>query len=205
MRDVDFQYARRIGRTVRLVASAEETEQGLLLAVRPALVPASAILAHVSGSYNAVWVRGAHGADTFYYGRGAGPTPTGVAVVSDIINVARELTVGGPLRVSPFAYEALEHASPASIDAEARPYYLRFRVRDQPGIIADLAGILASSNASIDAVLQEPSKDKADLPFVITLEPAARSAVMGAVAKMKTLDYLVDEPMAMPMLGGLDS
>ena len=203
VRDVDFLYARRIGRTVRLVASAEETEHGLLLAVRPALVPATAILAHVSGSYNAVWVRGAHGADTFYYGRGAGPTPTGVAVVSDIMNVARELANGGSLRVSPFAYEALDQASPAPIDDETRPYYLRFRVRDRPGIVADLASILASSKVSIDAVLQEPSENKDDLPFAITLEPSPRKAVLGAVTKMAALDYLVDAPLALPMLGGL--
>ncbi|MEZ5364862.1 MAG: homoserine dehydrogenase [Bryobacterales bacterium] len=203
VRDVDFLYAKRIGRTVRLIASAEETEGGLLLAVRPALVPSSAILAHVSGSYNAVWVRGAHGADTFYYGRGAGPTPTGVAVVSDIMNVARELANGGSLRVSPFAYEALEQGAPADIDEEVQPYYLRFRVRDQPGIIADLAGILAEAHVSIDAVLQEPSGDKQDLPFVITLEPAPRRAVFDAVARMGKLDYLVETPLALPLLGAL--
>jgi homoserine dehydrogenase len=203
VRDVDFLYARRIGRTVRLVASAEETANGLLLAVRPALLPSSAILAHVSGSYNAVWVRGAHGADTFYYGRGAGPTPTGVAVVSDIMNLARELANGGSLRVSPFAYEALESGPPAPIDEEIQPYYLRFRVRDRPGIIADLAGILAASRVSIDAVLQEPSADKNDLPFVITLEPAPRRAVLEAVGAMQGLEYLVDQPLALPMLGGL--
>ena len=202
VRDVDFLYAKRIGRTVRLIASAEETSAGLLLAVRPALVPTSAILAHVSGAYNAVWVRGAHGADTFYYGRGAGPTPTGVAVVSDIMNVARELANGGSLRVSPFAYEALEQASPGAIADEVRPYYLRFRVRDRPGIIADLAGILASSRVSIDAVLQEPSADKDDLPFVITLEPAPRRAVLEAVARMSSLEFLVDRPLALPMLDG---
>jgi homoserine dehydrogenase len=202
VRDVDFLYAKRIGRTVRLIASAEETDAGLLLAVRPALVPTSAILAHVSGAYNAVWVRGAHGADTFYYGRGAGPTPTGVAVVSDIMNVARELANGGSLRVSPFAYEALEQASPGAIEDEVRSYYLMFRVRDRPGIIADLAGILASSLASIDAVLQEPSADKDDLPFVITLEPAPRRAVLEAVARMSALEFLIDRPLALPMLDG---
>ncbi len=204
VRDVDFLYARRIQRTVRLIASAEQTENGLLLAVRPALAPVAAILSHVSGSYNAVWVRGAHGADTFYYGRGAGPTPTGVAVVSDIMNVAREIANGGSLRVSPFAYQALQRASLAAIDEEVRPYYLRFRVRDRPGIIADLAGILAAAGVSIDAVLQEPSEDKDDLPFVITLEPAPRRAVLEAVANMRDLDYLVEPPLALPMLGGLE-
>ena len=69
---------------------------GLILSVRPALIPTSTILASVQGSYNAVWVRGIFGEDTFYYGRGAGPNPTGVAVVSDLMRVAREIRSGSP-------------------------------------------------------------------------------------------------------------
>ena len=84
-----------------------------------------------------------------------------------------------------------------------QPYYLRFRVRDRPGIIADLAGILAEARVSIDAVLQEPSGDKNDLPFVITLEPAPRRAVFDAVSHMAKLDYLVEPPLALPLLGAL--
>src|SRR5689334_21572213 len=71
IRSIDFAYARRLGQTVRLVASAERADDGLLLSVQPALVPADTILAHVQGAYNAIWVRGAFGQDTFYYGRAA--------------------------------------------------------------------------------------------------------------------------------------
>ena len=205
IRDVDFLYADRLRHTVRLLAAAERTADGLYLAVRPALLPKSAILAHVSGSYNAIWVRGAHGADTFYYGRGAGPTPTGVAVVSDLINIARELLMGGSERVSPFAHAELELGSPADIGREVRPYYLRFRVRDRPGIIAELAGILASADISVDAVLQEPSEAKQDLPFVITVEPAPRRSIEQAVERMSGLDFLVEKPLTLPFEKGLES
>ena len=75
--------------------------------MRPALIPVSTILAGVQGPYNAVWVKGQFGEDTFYYGRGAGSNPTGVAVVSDMMRVAREIRCGSPSRVSPFAHERL--------------------------------------------------------------------------------------------------
>ena len=171
IRDIDFAYASRLGQTVRLIASADDGPEGLLLSVRPVLVPKETILAHVQGSYNAIWVRGVHGEDTFYYGRGAGATPTGVAVVSDLMRVAREIVSGSSERVSPFAHAALEQHAPVSIEKQVRPHYLRFRVRDQPGIIAKLASILAEAGISLDAVLQEPRFDKGDLPFVITVEP----------------------------------
>src|SRR5271165_6884592 len=85
---VDFEYAHQLRHTIRLLCSARQTSSGLLLSVRPCLVPSSTILANVKGAYNAIWVKGLYGEDTFYYGRGAGSTPTGVAVVSDLMKVA---------------------------------------------------------------------------------------------------------------------
>jgi homoserine dehydrogenase len=196
---MDFSYAHRLGHTIRLVGSARQTPEGLLLAVRPALIPLSAILAHVDGAYNAVWVKGVHGGDTFYYGKGAGPQPTGVAVVSDLMRVAREIVNGSPERVSPFAHDRLREYAPISIHRQVRPYYLRFRVVDRPGIIASLAAILASAHISLEAVLQEPCANKQDLPFVITLEPTSEGAVREAVEKMKDLDFLLEPPLALPM------
>ena len=203
IRPIDFAYARRLGHTVRLIASAHQAEEGLLLSVRPALVPKHTILAHVDGSYNAIWVRGVHGADTFYYGRGAGPTPTGVAVVSDLMRVAREIVNGSPERVSPFAHSRLKQHAPIAIDNQVRAHYLRFRVRDRPGIIASLGAILAEAGISLDAVLQEPSDNKEELPFVITVEPTIERAVAEAVNQMRGLDFLVDDPLAMPLEAGL--
>ncbi len=203
IRDVDFLYANRLNHTVRLVASAEDSAGGLFLSVRPVLLPRKAILASVAGSYNAIWAAGAHGADTFHYGRGAGPTPTGVAVVSDLISVARELTKKSPIHASPFAFTDLEERQPTPLDEEIRGYYLRFRVRDRPGIIAELARLLAAADVSIDAVLQEPSFDRQDLPFVITTEPAPHRALSQALESMSGLDFLVEPPLAMPLEPGL--
>jgi homoserine dehydrogenase len=199
----DFDYAHQLGHTIRLVCGALQTERGLILSVRPALIPQSTILAGVKGAYNAVWVKGQFGADTFYYGRGAGPNPTGVAVVSDLMRVAREIRGGSPDRVSPFAHERLGEYQPVSITLQHRPYYLRFRVDDRPGIIAELAGILASKQIGLEAVLQLPCDTKHDLPFVITVEPTSELAIREAVAQMNRLEFLKEPPLALPMEPGL--
>src|SRR5579883_604606 len=124
---LDFQYATQLKHTIRLVCGARQTADGLILFVRPALIPTSTILAGVQGPYNAVWVKGEYGEDTFYYGWGAGH-PTGVAVASDLMRVAREIRSGSPERVSPFAHERLGSYQPVSITHQKRAYYLRFRV-----------------------------------------------------------------------------
>ena len=196
---MDFRYAHTLRHTIRLVCAARQTHDGVILSVRPALIPQSTILAGVQGAYNAVWVKGAFGEDTFYYGRGAGPRPTGVAVVSDLMRVAREIRYGSPERVSPFAHERLGEYKPVSVALQKRAYYLRFRVDDRPGIIASLAGILASKHISLESVLQEPCDTKHDLPFVITVEPTSEQSVRDAVDEMSRLDFLREPPLALPM------
>ena len=195
----DFDYAHQLRHTIRLVCGASQTERGLILSVRPALIPQSTILASVQGAYNAVWVKGHFGADTFYYGRGAGASPTGVAVVSDLMRVAREIRSGSPERVSPFAHERLGEYKPVPITFQHRPYYLRFRVDDRPGIIAALAGILSAKQIGLEAVLQLPCDTKHDLPFVITVEPSSELAIQEAVAEMRKLTFLREPPLALPM------
>src|SRR5579885_866460 len=199
---VDFQYAHQLQHTIRLLCLARQTNQGLLLSVRPSLIPQSAILAQVKGAYNAIWVRGAYGEDTFYYGRGAGSKPTGVAVVSDLMRVAREIRFGSPERVSPFAHERLGEYKPLPIPTQKLPYYLRFRVEDKAGIIATLATVLAKHNIGIDAVLQLPREDWRDLPFVVTTEPAREQAIREALLEIRNADFLVESPFAMPMERG---
>jgi homoserine dehydrogenase len=199
---VDFEYAHQLKHTIRLLCLARQSDDGLLLSVRPSLIPQSAILAQVQGAYNAVWIRGVYGEDTFYYGRGAGAKPTGVAVVSDLMRVAREIRHGSPERVSPFAHERLGEYKPLPIATQALPYFLRFRVEDKAGIIATLATILAKHKIGIDAVLQLPREDWRDLPFVITTEPAKEQAIRDALVEIREADFLVEPPLAMPMERG---
>jgi homoserine dehydrogenase len=199
---VDFEYAHQLKHTIRLLCLARQSETGLLLSVRPSLIPQNTILSQVQGAYNAVWIRGEYGEDTFYYGRGAGAKPTGVAVVSDLMRVAREIRFGSPQRVSPFAHEKLGEYKPQPISTQRLPYYLRFRVEDKAGIIATLATILAKHHIGIDAVLQLPREDWRDLPFVITTEAAEERSLREALVDIREADFLVEPPLAMPMQRG---
>ena len=196
---VDFEYAHLLHHTIRLVCAARQTPAGLILSVRPSLIPESTILAGVRGAYNAVWVRGKFGSDTFYYGRGAGPHPTGVAVVSDLMRVAREIRGGSPERVSPFAHARLGEYKPIPVTLHESAYFLRFRVEDRPGIIAQLASALAAENISIDAVLQLPAANWRDLPFVVTVQPAAEASIRAAIGRMTGMKFFIEPPLAMPM------
>ena len=197
--EVDFRYARMIRHSIRLICGARRIPEGIVLSVRPALIPMATILAGVQGPYNAVWVKGEYGEDTFYYGWGAGALPTGVAVVSDLMRVAREIRSGSPERVSPFAHERLGGNKPVSVALQKRAYYLRFRVDDRPGIIAKLASILASRKIGLESVLQESCDTKHDLPFVITTEETTEHLIREAVKEMAVLDFMKEAPLALPM------
>jgi homoserine dehydrogenase len=200
---IDFRYAHQLGCTIRLLCSARHEGDGLFLSVRPALIPLKTIIASVQGAYNAVWSKGAFGADTFYYGRGAGSLPTGVAVVSDLMQVARDLRFGSLQRVSPFGFTAISDAEPRDIGEQRREWFLRFRVKDQPGIIAALSAILAEYHIGIDAVLQLPDEDWRSLPFVITLEKTVESNLRAAMARMAQFEFMAEPPFAMPLERGL--
>ena len=200
---IDFRYAHQLGCTIRLLCSARHEGDGLFLSVRPALIPLSTVLASVQGPYNAVWAKGAFGADTFYYGRGAGSLPTGVAVVSDLMQVARDLRFGSLRRVSPFGFTSVPDADPRDIGEQSREWFLRFRVMDKPGIIAALSAILAEYHIGIDAVLQLPDEDWRSLPFVITLEKTVESNLRAALARMAQFDFMAEPPLAMPLERGL--
>jgi homoserine dehydrogenase len=194
----DFAYAHRLGYTIRLIAAGVRNGDGLSLYVRPVLVPQTAMLAKVQGSYNAVWVKGKYGEDTLYYGRGAGE-PTGVAVVSDIMSAARDLRHGSSLRTPAFGYLAPREITAVGIEAGPRPYFLRFLVTDEVGIIARLANIIADEKINIDAVFEEPNQDADNLAFVISVKPTTETAVSAALARMEKLSFLREPPLVLPM------
>jgi homoserine dehydrogenase len=193
----DFAYAHRLGYTIRLIAAGVRHGDGLSLYVRPVLVPQSAMLAKVEGSYNAIWVKGKYGEDTLYYGRGAG-APTGVAVVSDIMSAARDLRHGSSLRAPAFGYWAPQETTRVR-EAGQSPYFLRFLVRDEVGIIARLATIIADEKMNIDTVFEEPNQDADNLAFVISVKPTTEAAIGAALARMEKLSFLREPPLVLPM------
>ncbi len=194
---IDFTYAKRLECTLRQVSWAERgrgSEHQLFASVRPALVPLSSPLARVDGSQNLVTVQGEYGGATTFSGFGAGGDPTAVAVVSDLMSIARA-GLGAEVH---FARE-LEGKVEVGTDFTS-PHYVRFTVADGPGIIASLATRLAAHGINIDAVLQLPGHEKAQLPFVMTLEACPVSVLDAALAEINVLPFHVRRPMTVPIL-----
>ncbi len=193
---VDFEYARQIGCTIRQVAWAERTDDPGLIraAVGPALVPLGSPLASVRGSENLVMLRGQYGGETTFGGLGAGGDPTAVAVVSDLLAIARE---AGPFMARAAAVRA------EVTGAFVSPHYVRFTVADRPGIIATLATVFARHDINIDAVLQRPGFPEGRRPFVVSLDPAPSSAIDRAMREIAAFDFHGVPPVAMPVLSSL--
>jgi homoserine dehydrogenase len=195
---VDFIYGSHLGYTIRLICSARIDQGELAISVGPTLVPRTSILAKVDGSFNAILITGESGGRSMYYGRGAGGGPTGIAVVSDIIRMAREMSRGITNLSPTLNYLTLQKEPLMNAAKFQFPYSLRFIAKDRPGIIARLAEILAKHQINIDAVLQEKSfENKQHLPFVITLEAAPEDAVKQAIVEMDNLDFLTEPPLAL--------
>ncbi len=192
---VDFEYAKQLGCTIRQISAAELKGEKLFAAVQPSLVEFSSPLARVEGSQNLVVVTGTYGGETVFGGHGAGGHPTAVAVVSDILAVARSQQASTTLDPE----SALDKSPAVSADFTAK-HYLRFLVKDGPGIIATLATILSQGGINIDSVLQKPDCPKSHLPFLITLEECIVSVVEQALQQINQLDFLVQPCLHLPIL-----
>ncbi len=195
--DVDFTYAQRLGFTIRQVSRVERIDgrpTEVDASVQPALVREGSALARVQGSENLVVTSGQNGGEVGFSGRGAGGDPTAVAVLSDVLAVARHSSPPGWFR------DVADDTAVTVAHERRSAQYLRFVVRDRPGIIATLADRLATHGLNIDAVLQEPGCDKEALPFVITLEACRQSDVAAALAEIAPLDFLVQPPVSLPIV-----
>jgi len=180
--------------TIRQLSRAKKTTENLLASIEPALVHSSSPLVAVEGGQNLVMSTGKYGGETVFAGHGAGGNPTAIAVVSDLIAIARSRSVGG-IAEDDTAYVKL----PVSSDFTSR-HYLRFKVKDEPGIIASLAQILCRYGINIDAVFQKSGYPKSNLPFAITLESCPASQVEEALKEIAPLDFLVQPCLNLPIL-----
>jgi homoserine dehydrogenase len=195
---VDFAYARRLNHTIRLIASARRRARGRLeIFVRPMMIPASSQLANVLGSINGILLMGNKGGNTTITGRGAGGEPTGVAVLSDVVEIARAMATGGG-GSTPLGYETWHPSRIAPASENIISAYLRLVVRDRPGILARVCALLARHRINIDSVLQEPALPKNHLPFVMTLEPRREKHVALAVAEIARLPFMARPPLMLP-------
>jgi len=190
---VDFTYSHELGCTIRQISRAERRNGHIYASVQPALVPIDSPMAHITGSLNLVLSSGKYGGQTAFSGHGAGGHSTAVAVVSDLLDIARGRH-GDNARP-----EVAADVLPVSGNF-ASAYYLRFTVRDRPGIVAAIANALAAHAINIDALLQKPGFDKDALPFVVTLEQCPAEQLEAAMQDIRKLDFLVHAPLTMPIL-----
>ncbi len=185
----DIKYAEQLGYRIKLLGIAKRREHGVELRVHPTLIPAKRLIANVEGAMNAVLVQGDAVGATLYYGKGAGAEPTASAVIADLVDVTRLATADPENRVPHLAFQADQLADLTILPIEQieTAYYLRMRVEDKPGVLADITRILADNAISIDAMLQkEPGEGEAQTDIVVlthrTIEAQANAALAGIEA-----------------------
>ena len=186
---VDFAYARELGATIRQISSAERINGGIRARVAPMLVPRASPLALSHGTQNTVVTSGRFGGEVVFSGHGAGGPETAVAVLSDVLAIA-----GNSVQLQP-------PATPLSVSGDVyAPHYLRFIVRDQPGIVAAIASALAAEHVNLDAMLQHRGHSSERLAFVMTTEPCLRSTLERAVTKAAGMPFMAEPPLILQTL-----
>ncbi len=190
----DIRYAEELGYRIKLLGITRRAKQGIELRVHPTLVPARRLIANVEGVMNAILVKGDAVGPTLYYGAGAGSQPTASAVVADLIDVTRLITADPEHRVPHLAFQPdrLSDVRILPIGEVETSYYLRMRVRDQPGVLADITRILADSSISIDAMVQkEPGAGERRVDIVMLTHLAVEKNVDAAIRRIESLATVV--------------
>jgi len=186
----DIAYAGELGYRIKLLGITKRTKKGVELRVHPTLVPEKRLIANVEGVMNAILVKGDAVGPTLYYGAGAGSQPTASAVVADLVDVTRLITADPEHRVPHLAFQPdrLSDEPILSIEAVETCYYLRMRVADRPGVLADVTRILADSKISIDAMVQkEPGEGAKRVDIVMLTHLALERNVNAAMARIAKL------------------
>ncbi len=194
---IDIRHAEELGHRIKLLGITRRRPEGVELRVHPTLVPAKRLLANVEGAMNAVLVNGDAVGHTLYYGKGAGSAPTASAVVADLIDLARRHGCEGGtpvphLGVSPQWRRPLPVLP---IEQVTSGYYLRLRVSDRPGVLADITRVLAAEGISIDAFVQhEPQDGSGQTDVVLITHRCLEAAVMRATEQLEALDAVLMPP-----------
>jgi homoserine dehydrogenase len=186
----DIGYAEELGYRIKLLGITKRAAKGIELRVHPTLVPARRLIANVEGVMNAILVKGDAVGPTLYYGAGAGAQPTASAVVADLVDVTRLITADPEQRVPHLAFQPdqLSDEIVLSIHEIETSYYLRMRVMDKPGVLADITRTLADSSISIEAMVQkEPGEGERQVDIVLLTNRALEADVNRAIATIEKL------------------
>lgn len=191
--DRDITYAEELGYRIKLLGITRRATGGIELRVHPTLIPAERLIASVEGAMNAILVKGDAAGVTMYYGAGAGSEPTASAVIADLIDVTRLMEAEPAERVPHLAFqpEALSDVPILPMSEVQTSYYLRLRVTDQVGVLADIARVLADAEISIDAMLQKGPADSDGETDIVILTHRTReqnfNAAMKAMVRLPTV------------------
>jgi homoserine dehydrogenase len=203
---VDIKYAEELGYRIKLLGIARRAAQGIELRVHPTLIPAKRLLANVEGAMNAVLVQGDAVGATLYCGKGAGAEPTASAVVADLVDVTRLHTADPGHRVPHLAFQpdSLSSAPILPISEAHSAYYLRLRVADITGVLADITKILALSGISIDALLQKESHAvkrgvAAETDIILISHVTVEKNIDAAIARIEALKTVVSKVVKLRM------
>jgi len=186
----DIRYAEELGYRIKLLGITRRAKKGIELRVHPTLIPAKRLIANVEGVMNAILVKGDAVGPTLYYGAGAGAEPTASAVVADLVDVTRMHTADPEQRVPHLAFQPDRMSDLAILPiAEVETsYYLRLRVLDRPGVLADITRILADESISIDAMVQkEPGEGEEQVDIIMLTHLTLEKNVDRAIGRIESL------------------
>ena len=189
----DVVYASQLGYRIKHLGVARRTEAGIEMRVHPTLIPEKRLIANVDGVMNAVLVQADRLGPSLYYGAGAGADPTASAVIADIIDVARTITTDAQNRVPHLAFQPDQIVDlPILPITEIRTaYYLRMRVDDRPGVLAEITRIMGDKEISIEAVLQkEPESGVTRATIIMLTQRIQEQQMVDAIDAIKTLEVV---------------
>jgi homoserine dehydrogenase len=187
---LDIEYAREFGCKIKLLAVTRHTEEGVELRVHPTMISQHEIISHVDGAYNAILIEGDAVGSALFYGQGAGSLPTGSAVVSDIVDIARNIVSGTVRRVPVLGVTKEAPLTIKEIGDLVSRYYFRFSVYDKPGVLSKISGILGNHNISIQSVLQKGRKKEKAVPLVILTHESRERDVVSALNEIDSLSVV---------------
>ncbi|MEO8837510.1 MAG: homoserine dehydrogenase [Herbaspirillum sp.] len=190
LQGIDIRYAAQLGYRIKLLGITRHTEHGIELRVHPTLIPAKRLLANVEGAMNAVLVHGDAVGATLYYGKGAGSEPTASAVIADLVDITRLASADPGHRVPYLAFQpnALADTPILPMAEVTTSYYLRMRVADKPGVLANVTRILAESMISIGAMLQkEPDEGESQTDIIMLTHQTQEKNIAVALAQIEQL------------------
>ncbi len=189
----DVNYAAELGFRIKHLGICRREGDGIALRVHPTLLPERQLLANVDGVMNAVMVNADPLGPTLYYGAGAGAEPTASAVVADLVDVVREFTLEPENRVPYLAFQShsLSDEPVLGMQSVETAYYLRVEAQDQPGVLADLTGILSNAGISIEAVIQkQPGPGAETVPVILLTHRVQESRMDEACSRIEAMEAI---------------